>query len=131
MKNIMFLFTHILFLTISTKSFSSPIEEGSYKCTGEYIDFSAAAVIAEPYWETVVVDGDSIDVPKFGNYQYITKENEDNWWGIPGKDTRYSFVKITSLKNTETKQFIVSIQGTGANPVQVQGQCNFKTNNWN
>jgi hypothetical protein len=125
MKKILFLFTHILFLTLATKSLSSPVQEGSYKCIGDYIDFDASDVLAESYWETVVVDGNSINVPKFGNYQYITKQNGANWWGIPGKKTEYNYVKMLSRKNTENTAFIVSIE-KGARPLQVQGQCTFK-----
>ena len=120
MKKILFLFTHILFLTLATKSLSSPIKEGNYKCIGDYIDFGASEVLADSYWETVVVDGNSINVPKFGNYQYMTKKNGTAWWGIRGKDTYHNFVKMVSHKETENKKFTVSIE-KGTKPIQVQG----------
>jgi hypothetical protein len=122
MKKILFLFTYILFLTLATKSLSSPVQEGSYKCIGNYIDFGAYEVIAEQYWETVVVDGDSINVPKFGNYQYRNTKNRTTWWVSPGKN---NFVKMASDKETENKIFTASIDKP-AGVIQAQGQCTFK-----
>jgi hypothetical protein len=125
MKKILFLFTYILFLTLATKSISSPVKDGSYKCIGDYIDFGASGVIAESYWETVVVDGDSVYVPKFGNYRYKGIKNGTAWWKMSGKETPYNFVKMVSHKETENKKFTVSIEKRGS-PIQVQGQCTFK-----
>ena len=119
------------------KSSASSIKQGvwkngQYKCTGNYINFDDSSVLAESYWENITVSGSNVTVPKFGEYRFVGNQNKADWYLIPGKEKegRYNFVKVMTNNNNASRSVTFSIK-KGAKPLQMQGQCSRKSNNFN
>lgn len=88
----------------------------------------------ETYWKDIVIKGDTLIAPKFGEYLYHREENGKKYWQPDGDfspGSPFSKKWNWATLDTNTDKFDISLYKEGMIDL-MQGKCSIKTKtNWN
>jgi tetratricopeptide (TPR) repeat protein len=95
-------------------------------CNGDLWDFGigGSSNSQEPYWEDIVIKGDTLIAPKFGEYRKLGTQDGERFWRMSTGDPKRNWAKL----NINNNEFTISVKKGGVTK-QMVGKCSKKSNN--
>jgi len=118
----------LITVLLSTSLIGITYAKEKLSCIGDSWEYGVGAMSnsEESYWEDVIIDGEDLIVPKFGEYRLLGKKDGVRFWDIPTGDKKYSFAEL----DTNTGKFTASIKEYGTLK-QMDSKCSKKVQNLN
>ena len=122
--------TLLLTVLLSTSLVNTVYAENNYKmsCIGDLWDFGigTSSNSQEHYWEDIVIKGDTLIAPKFGEYRKLGTQDGKRFWRMSTGDPEHNWARL----NINNNEFTISVKEGGVTK-QMDGKCSKKSNNWN
>jgi len=95
-------------------------------CNGDLWDFGIGGYSnsQEPYWEDIVIKGDTLIAPKFGEYRKLGTQDGKRFWRMSTGDPKHNWAQL----NINNNEFTISVKEGGVTK-QMVGKCSKKSNN--